>query len=148
MKKIQMSNFNRTEEKYCLILVFSYFYVISNIKALNKIKNNFEQINLEEVTKINIIKENLISKYVKDTIKLDEDITPDVWNKVKNCKKFVDDEAMNKLIVNYVNGKQKEDYKNDLFNLLKSFITNINLNSRDPQNIILDSFMRQEKLLD
>ena len=81
-------------------------------------------------------------------IKLDEDITPDVWNKVKNCKKFVDDEAMNKLIVNYVNGKQKEDYKNDLFNLLKSFITNINLNSRDPQNIILDSFMRQEKLLD
>ena len=148
MKKIQMSNFNRTEEKYCLILVFSYFYVISNIKALNKIKNNFEQINLEEVTKINIIKENLISKYVKDTIKLDEDITPDVWNKVKNCKKFVDDEAMNKLIVNYVNGKQKEDYKNDLFNLLKSFITNINLNSRDPQNIILDSFMRQENLLD
>lgn len=148
INKIQLTEFNRPEEKYCLILLYSFFYAISNIKALNKIKNMFEKINMKEIAKINIIKENMISKYIKGTDILDENILPDVWSDVKICKNFVDDKIMNNLIVNYVDKNNAEDYKNDLFNLLKPIVKSINLNSRDPQNIILDSFMIQNALSD
>ena len=82
MNKVQLSNFNKPEEKYCLILVFFYFYAISNIKVLNKNKNNFEKINLKKITKINNNEENLTQKYIKELIKLDENIMHVVLNKV------------------------------------------------------------------
>ena len=90
----------------------------------------------------------MISKYIKGIDILDENILPDVWSDVKICKNFVDDKIMNNLIVNYVDKNNAEDYKNDLFNLLKPIVKSINLNSRDPQNIILDSFMIQNALSD
>ena len=55
---------------------------------------------------------------------------------------------MNKLIINYVKKNDEEVYKNDLFNLLKSYCENIDLNGKDPQNIILEPFMEQNNLSD
>ena len=127
INKIQLSNYNRPEEKFCLILVFSFFYAVSNIKALNEIKDIFEKINLKEIKKINIIKENIIAKYMKNTDELDENALSDIWNKVRSCNKFIDDKIMNEHIIKYVREKNKDDFKNDLFNLLKPFVRNINL---------------------
>ena len=95
INKIQLSNYNKPEEKYCLILVFSFFYAISNIKALNEIKDNFERLKLKEISKINITKENIIAKYMKNTDELDENILSGKWNKVRSCNKFIDDELIN-----------------------------------------------------
>ena len=99
INKIQLSNYNRPEEKFCLILVFSFFYAVSNIKALNEIKDIFEKINLKEIKKINIIKENIIAKYMKNTDELDENALSDIWNKVRSCNKFIDDKIMNEHII-------------------------------------------------
>ena len=137
------------EEIYYLTLVFSYFYIISNIKILNRIKNDFEKIGLNEITINNIIKQNLIKKFMENINDFDESMPiSNIWNQLKKNDNFVEDEKMNKLIINYVKKNDEEVYKNDLFNLLKSYCENIDLNGKDPQNIILEPFMEQNNLSD
>ena len=54
---------------------------------------------------------------------------------------------MNELIKNYMNGKDKEDFKKDLVNLIKPICKNIiDLTGKDPQNNILENFMKQKNL--
>ena len=137
------------EEIYYLTLVLSYFFIISNIKTLNRIKNDFEKIGLNEIEKNNIIKKNLIQKYMENINDFDESmLISNIWNKLKKNDNFVEDEEMNKLIINYVKKNNEKDYKNDLFNLLKPYCKNIDLNGKDPQNIILEPFMIQNNLSD
>jgi len=72
---------------------------------------------------------------------------PDIWDKVKDCQKFTDDEEMNKLMIEYVKNKSQEDFKNDLINLIKPFYEEFNLTEKDPQNITLEPFMIQNDLI-
>ena len=134
------------EEIYYLIHIISYFLIISIIKALNMIKDEYEKKVLNKIIENNIIKENLIYQFMKEVniAKNEGDIlNQDFWEQIKNCKTFIEDEAMNNNIINYVKDKTINDYKNDLLNLLKPHVKNINLNGQEPQNIFLDSFMKQ-----
>ena len=134
------------EEIYYLIHIISYFLIISIIKALNMIKDEYEKKVLNKLIENNIIKENLIYEFMKDVNipKNEGDIlNQDFWEHIKNCNRFIEDEAMNNNIVNYVKDKTINDYKNDLLALLKPHVKNIDLNGQDPQNIFLDSFMKQ-----
>ena len=137
------------EEIYYLTLVFSYFFIISNIKTLDRIKNDFEKIGLNEIAINNIIKKNLIKKFMENINDFDESMPiSNIWNQLKKNDNFVEDEKMNKLIISYVKNNDEEVYKNDLFNLLKSYCKNIDLNGKDPQNIFLEPFMAQNNLSD
>lgn len=145
--KNSIYNNNYLEEIYYLIHVISYFLVISNIKALNKIKDEFNKIALNKLIENNIIKEKMVSEFMKEVDIPGEDVLNlDVWNHIKSCKVFIEDKEMNERIIHYVETKSINDYKNDLYSLLEPHAKNINLDGRDPQNIFLDSFMKQNEL--
>ena len=138
---------NCPEELYYLCYVISYFLVISNIKALNKVKDEFDKIGLNKLIENNITKENLISIYMKEVnIPGEEILNQDIWKHIQNCKEFVEDPDMNESIFNYAKNKSKNDFKNELFSLLEPHVKNINLDGKDPQNIFLDSFMKENNL--
>ena len=138
---------NCPEEIYYLCYVISYFLVISYIKALNKVKDEFNKIGLNKLIENNISKQNLISKYIKEVNTAGENIlNKDIWKDIQECDEFVEDKDMNEKICNYVKIKKKNDYKKELLSLLEPYVKNINLDERDPQNIFLDSFMKQNDL--
>ena len=79
--------------------MISYFLVITNIKALNKVKEEFDKIGLNKLIENNITKENLISKYMKElNIPGEEILNQDIWKHIQNCKEFVEDPDMNEII--------------------------------------------------
>ena len=99
---------------------------------MNKIKNDFEKINIDEIIKNNILKRNIINKIIQNLSDLSMDsLLPNIWEKIKDCKKFTDDEEMNKLMVEYVENKSIEDFRNDLVNLIKPFYEEFNLTGKD-----------------
>ena len=136
------------EEIYYFIHIISFFLVISIIKALNRIKDEYENKVLNKLIENNVIKENLIDKFMKEINIPEGDIlNQDFWTNIQTCNKFIDDdEVMNNNIINYVKKKSLNDYKNDLLSLLQPHVKNIELNDKDPQNIFLDSFMKQHGL--
>jgi DNA-directed RNA polymerase subunit H (RpoH/RPB5) len=126
------TNDEPTEEIYFLLLILSYFFISSKIKEMNKIKNDFEKINIDEIIKNNILKRNIINKIIQNLSDLSMDsLLPNIWEKIKDCKKFTDDEEMNKLMVEYVENKSIEDFRNDLVNLIKPFYEEFNLTGKD-----------------
>ena len=137
------------EETYYLILLFLYFFVSSNINILDKIKSGFERIDLEELTKSNIIKKNLIKSFISNISDLDGNIlNSNIWSELKYCHQFVEDEELNKSIIKYVEKNSQEEFKNDLIQLIKPYFKGINLEVKDPQNIILEPFMLQKELME
>ena len=126
------TNDEPTEEIYFLLLILSYFFISPKIKEINKIKKDFEKINIDEIIKNNILKRNIINKIIQDLSDLSMDsLLPNIWEKIKDCKKFTDDEEMNKLMVEYVENKSIEDFRNDLVNLIKPFYEEFNLTGKD-----------------
>jgi vacuolar-type H+-ATPase subunit I/STV1 len=130
---------NHLEEIYYLIYVISYCLVSSIIKALIKIKNEFDKLALDKIIENNIIKEELISKFMKEVNIPGENIlNQDIWKQIQRCKNFIKDKEMNEMdkkIINYVETKSIDDYKKDLISLLQPHVENINLDGLDPQNI-------------
>ena len=123
-----------TEEIYFLLLIQSYFFISQKIKEVKKIKNEFEKINLDEITKNNILKKNIINEFTKNINDLNMDsLIPNIWDIIKDCKKFTDDEEMNKLMIEYVENKSQEDFRNDLVNLIKPFYEEFNIAGKDTQ---------------
>ena len=123
-----------TEEIYFLLLIQSYFFISQKIKEVKKIKNEFEKINLDEITKNNILKKNIINEFTKNINDLNMDsLIPNIWDIIKDCKKFTDDEEMNKLMIEYVENKSQEDFRNDLINLIKPFYEEFNIAGKDTQ---------------
>ena len=144
-----ITNEEYEEETYYLILLCLYFFVSSNINILDKIKNGFERIDLEELTKSNIIKKNLIKSFISNISDLDGNIlNSNIWSELKYCHQFVEDEELNKSIIKYVKENSQEMFKNDLIELIKPYFKGINLEVKDPQNIILEPFMFQKELKD
>ena len=103
--------------------------------------------NVVELCKSNIIKKKLVKIFCDEIEKLTQiDLTNKIWNDIKKGGKFVEDKEMNILIKNYTEKNTKEDYKKDLINLISPFYKNIDLSGKDPQNIILENFMKQNDL--
>ena len=144
-----ITNEEYEEEIYYLILLCLYFFVSSNINVLGKIKSSFERIDLEVLTKSNIIEKNLVKSFINNISDLDGNIlNSNIWNELKYCYQFVEDEELNKSIIKYVKENSQEDFKNDLKELIKPYFKGINLEVKDPQNIILEPFMFQKELMD
>ena len=116
---------------------------------MDKIKNGFERIDLEELTKSNIIKKNLIKSFISNISDFDGNIlNSNIWSELKYCHQFIEDEDLNKSIIKYVKENSQEGFKNDLIELIKPYFKGINLEVKDPQNIILEPFMFQKELKD
>ena len=121
-----------TEDIYFLLLILSYFFISQKIKELKKNKNEFEKINLDEITQNNILKKNTINEFTQNINDLNMDsLIPNIWDIIKDCKKFTDDEEMNKLMIEYVENKSQEDFRNDLINLIKPFYEEFNIAGKD-----------------
>ena len=135
------------EEIYYLILLVSFLFCDSEIKEVEKMRQSLEKMNVVELCKSNIIKKKLVKIFCDEIEKSDQiDLTNKIWNDIKKGGKLVEDEEMNLLIKNYIEKNDKEDYKKDLINLISPFCKNIDFSGKDPQNIILESFMKQKDL--
>ena len=135
------------EEIYYLILLLSFLFCDSKIKNVEKMRQNLEKMNVVELCKSNIFKKKLVRKFNDEIDNLTQiDLTNKIWNDIKKGGKFVEDKEMNILIKNYTEKNTKEDYKKDLINLISPFYKNIDLSGEDPQNIILENFMKQNDL--
>ena len=135
------------EEIYYLILLVSFLFCDSEIKEVEKMRQSLEKMNVVELCKSNIIKKKLVKIFCDEIEKSDQiDLTNKIWNDIKKGGKLVEDEEMNLLIKNYIEKNDKEDYKKDLINLISPFCKNIDFSGKDPQNIILESFMKQNDL--
>ena len=96
------------EEIYFLCLVLSYFYINQKLKEIQRLKNDFEDIDLNEITKNNIIKKKIIKKLTQNICDFNmSSIISDVWNKLLKCGEFVEDSKMNGFIKSYMSNKQK-----------------------------------------
>ena len=135
------------EEIYYLILLLSFLFCDSKIKNMEKMRQNLEKMNVVELCKSYIFKKKLVRKFNDEIDNLTQiDLTNKIWNDIKKGGKFVEDKEMNILIKNYTEKNTKEDYKKDLINLISPFYKNIDLSGKDPQNIILENFMKQNDL--
>lgn len=137
------------EELYFLALVFGYLFIKPKLKEIQKLNMDFKQIDLNEITRNNIIKRKIVKKLKGNITDFNMDsLISNVWEKFGENETFVEDKKMNDLMWSYIKNKTKEDFKSDLINLIKPYYKEIDLNSRDPQNITVEPFMIQNNLLD
>ena len=91
----------------------------------------------------------MIKSFISNISDLDGNIlNSNIWSELKYCHQFVEDEELNKSIIKYVEKNSQEEFKNDLIQLIKPYFKGINLEVKDPQNIILEPFMLQKELME
>ena len=138
------------EEIYFLILVLSFFFIKPKINEIQRLKNDLEKININEIIKQNILKKKIIRKMKQNIRDFNmSSLISKVWNKLRDCddsEEFVGVKKMNTLIRNYIKNKTKEDFILDLIGLIKPYCKKIDLGSYDPQNISVEAFMIQNHL--
>ena len=137
------------EELYFLALVFGYLFIKPKLKEIQKLNMDFKQIDLNEITRNNIIKRKIVKKLKGNITDFNMDsLISNVWEKFGENETFIEDKKMNDLMWSYIKNKTKEDFKSELINLIKPYYKEIDLNSRDPQNITVEPFMIQNNLLE
>jgi len=116
------------EEIYFLVLVLGYFFINPKLKEIQRLKNDFQQIDFIEITKKNILKKEIIKKLKENISYFNEDsFISNAWEKFVENEVFVEDKKMNDLIWNYINNNSQEAFKLDLINLIKPYYKGIDL---------------------
>ena len=71
-----------------------------------------------------------------------------IWNIMQKRNNFIkDDDFLNKRIGEYVAKTNKNAFLDDLKKLMESKnINHLNMDQNDPQNVIIDAFMKQNNL--
>ena len=132
---------DNNEEIYFLTLVLGYLFLKPKLKQIQKLNNAFQQIDLNEITRNNILKRDIIKKLKENISDFNmSSLISNVWKKFGKNEVFVEDKKMNDLMWNYINNKTEEDFKKDLINLIKPYYNGIDLNSLDHQNISVEPF--------
>ena len=77
----------------------------------------------------------------------DEEFTT-IWNIMKKRNNFIkNDEFLNRRIGENVKKTNRNTFLDDLKKLMESKnINHLNMNQNDPQNVIIDAFMKQNNL--
>jgi len=136
------------EEIYFLALVLGYLFIKPKIKEIQRLNDDFQQIDLKEITKNNILKRNIIKQLKENNGDFDmNSLISNVWEKLGKNETFVEDKKMNNLMKNYIQNRTEGDFKSDLISLIKPYSKGIDLNGRDPQNITVEPFMIQNNLI-
>ena len=118
------------EEIYFLVLALSYFFINPKLKEIQRLKNDFQQIDFNEISKHNIFKREIIKKLKENISYFNEDsLISNVWEKFVENETFVENKKMNELMWNYINNNSQEDFKLDLINLIKPYYKGIYLKS-------------------
>ena len=82
------------------------------------------------------------------SISNEKNLYSEAWKKIRKTVKFIENnEELNELIKKYVQNNEKSEFKKDLKNLLGPVIKKINLDEKDPQNLFLKPFMKQNGLI-
>ena len=123
LKDIYKFAFHRSnennEEIYFLALVFGYLFIKSKLKEIQRLNNDFQQIDINKITKNNLLKRKII-KILKENINgfNMSSLISNVWQNFEENEVFVEDKEMNDLMWNYIQNKTQEDFKSDLINLI------------------------------
>lgn len=137
------------EEIYFLALALGYFFINPKLKEIQRLKDDFQQIDFNEISKLNIFKRKIIKKLKENINDFNmNSLISNVWEKFGENEAFSEDKKMNDLMRNYIQNKTQEDFKSDLINLIKPYCKEMDLSARDPQNITVEPFMIQNHLLD
>ena len=146
--KYDKSNIKSIENCYYFSQICGYLIVEECITHLNKIKDKLNNLNIQELFRKNIIKNNLINK-LKTQLFLDnrKDLFSQVWTDIKSEENYIkNNEELNKKIKKYVSENEKEKFQRDLIDLISGNIKQINIDENDPQNLFLKPFMLQNDL--
>lgn len=146
--KYNESEIKSIENCYYFSQICGYLIVEECISHLNKIKDKINNINIQEIIRKNIIKNNLIYK-MKSQLSLDtkKDLFSQVWVDIKREEKYIkNNDELNIKIKKYVSENEKEKFQRDLIDLIGDNIKQINIDENDPQNIFLKPFMFQNDL--
>jgi len=121
------------EEIYFLALALGYFFINPKLKEIQRLKDDFQQIDFNEISKLNIFKRKIIKKLKENINDFNmNSLISNVWEKFGENEAFSEDKKMNDLMRNYIQNKTQEDFKSDLINLIKPYFQKINLSSLDP----------------
>ena len=136
-------------EKYVFILYLcQYITLEESISYLEGRKKKINELQIQELLKKDKIKNNLINEMrnqMEENAK--NDLLSDVWNKINTATKIIEDnDELNNEILLYVKNGNKEKFKEDLISLIEPKIRGINMGLKDPQNIFLKPFMKQNCL--
>ena len=85
---------------------------------------------------------------MSNSINEEDDEFTTIWNIMKKRNNFIkNDEFLNKRIGEYVKKTDRNAFLDDLKKLMESKdINHLNMNQNDPQNVIIDAFMKQNNL--
>ena len=136
-------------EKYVFILYLcQYITLEESISYLEERKRKINDLQIQELLKKDQIKNNLINEMRNHIEENDKNyLLSDVWNKINTETKIIEDnDELNNKILLYVKNGNKEKFKEDLISLIEPKIKGINIGLKDPQNIFLKPFMKQNCL--
>jgi hypothetical protein len=136
------------EKCFYICQIFKFLYNEKLIEFYKRIKEKINQAGIEDIFLLNDVKNQLIMKAREGigSIQINKNLIQDVWNKLKNDDRFVNNENLNKKIVSYVKANNPEKFLKDLSKICGEYIKEINLKDPDPQNLYLKAFMNQNEI--
>ena len=136
------------EKSFYICNVYAFVYYEEFIGFYMEIKEKIQKLNLENIFLLNEAK-NILLKEAKERVRLtsfDEKLIENIWEKLRTDKKIIEDPIINDNLNSYVTNHNFSAFKSDLIALCGEKIKDINLKVADPQNIYLQTFMKQNGL--
>ena len=140
------------ENRFLIFIIIEILILEDYINEICKIKNNIKKINLNEIDKQNKIKIEIIN-YFKSSINTNyvDNIANDIWNEYRNKKEFLINEdikikELDEEIKSYVKKKNVEDFVKEFIEFFENEIPEIDFTQKDPQNLDILAFMKQNQL--
>ena len=136
------------EKSFYICNVYAFVYYEEFIGFYKEIKEKIQKLNLENIFLVNEAK-NILLKEAKERVRLtsfDEKLIENILEKLRTDKKIIEDPIINDNLNSYVTNHNFSAFKSDLIALCGEKIKDINLKVADPQNIYLQTFMKQNGL--
>ena len=139
------------DEAYFCYIVSLFFCYEGYVNYLSDIRQKIKDLDIKGLLERNAAKNELIEKLklnLSNSIYEEDDEFEIIWNIMQKRNNFIkDDDFLNKRIGEYVAKTNKNAFLDDLKKLMESKnINHLNMDQNDPQNVIIDAFMKQNNL--
>ena len=155
VKKFKKKKFDSllNEDRYLIFIILEIMILEKYIKEINEIKNDIKKIKLDEIEKENKIKIEIINFFKNkfNTKKYQDNITIEIWREYANKKTFLIGDnikiiKLNEEIISYVKNNNLNDFIKDFVDFFDNELPQIDFTQKDPQNIDILTFMKQNQL--
>ena len=155
VKKFKKKKFDSllNEDRYLIFIILEIMILEKYIKEINEIKNDIKKIKLDEIEKENKIKIEIINFFKNkfNTKKYQDNITIEIWKEYANKKTFLIGDnikiiKLNEEIISYVKNNNLNDFIKDFVDFFDNELPQIDFTQKDPQNIDILTFMKQNQL--